>query len=98
MNTVEDGQAVQVLRPTHFGRKCFQRLLLQPAKQRERLDDPIFDSSQRFVVCGGQDIEGQLPVIRALLDKGKLARSSEAQPHFSKLSGKDRSKDRPYAD
>ena len=57
----------------HYGSECFQRLLLQAAEDGERFDDPILDGRQCFFVHGGQDIHGQLPVIRALLDEREPA-------------------------
>ncbi len=98
MDPVEDRQVIEVIDPAHFVLTRLEYLLLLPSQGGERLDDPVLNGLAASLLHGGEDIQAELPVVGALLDKGEPSGRAKPGPHFAKLARQDSSEDRTDAD
>src|SRR6476619_5062535 len=98
MNSIENGERAEIVDPFHFPFNVFQLLLLKLPQGWKGLDDPIFNCLEDFAPQRSENIQGELPVVRPLLNQGKACRFAKSRPHFSKLTCEDSSEDRADAD
>src|SRR5215207_5370592 len=98
MNSIEDWERTEVVDPFHFRCDGIKLLLLKSPQCWEWLDNPIFNCLEDLARHRVKDIQGELPIVRTLLNQSEARGFAKSGPHLSKLTREDLSKDRSHAD